>query len=249
MCSRDRPRLNHKIAQYIILGGFQDGKYYTTNSLISEGIKRIDNKRLTRYYPGSPQRWRNAHNFDTALSQLVKNYHVPIWFLKRSMNYISQECLWEKSSSWGSACYTNELISTKEKKGLEYAGADGHGILLSCDLPKKMTRTREVYVTIAGEKYIKREKYTEEVIYIKTTATMGVVVPEVANYYRNVQHRYYRIHGVDCKLCHKNVKHTKMDIICNDMGKYIDHLCPKCIKKFCKLTDGIKDAKMGRWAA
>ncbi len=251
---RDRNRLNHRIAQSFIMGGYNDTRRY--KPCLSRLYRHIESSRavrtsdrLVRYYHGNTQRWRGAISFDEALRVLIKNYHIPLWFLKRHIDYIATKCLWEKSSSWGNYRYFKESVPIEEKDGLKYAGSDGWGMLLSCDLPEKMTRRRDVEVIIDGEKYKKEEKYTVEEIYIDTTREMGVISSEVGNLYRNIQHRYYRIFGIDCKMCKKNVKHKKTDIICNDMVEYIDHFCPHCLTKFCKLTEAAKGIKMKKLAA
>lgn len=244
-------RLNHKIASYIVKGGYFDTVYNYSSARIARGIEDRDNKRLHRYYYGDTQRWRGALPFGSALSSLVKNYGVPIWFLKRSYKYIARNCIWEKSSSWDNNSYyiLPYYIEKKEWRHLKYAGATGSGILKSCSLPLKHTKYRKEKKVIDGEEYYRKVPYKVDVIDIETTDRMGIVVSEVVNYYRNVQAKYYRIHGVDCKICNKNVKHTKSDIICNDLLKYTDHICPKCLKKFCKLTDATRDIRFAKMEA
>ena len=78
-------RLNHKLAEWLcVRGGYEDKIYNYSYGRIYQNIEDRYNKRLHNYYChyGSPQRWRDAQPFHKALSILVKNYHVPIWFMK-----------------------------------------------------------------------------------------------------------------------------------------------------------------------
>jgi hypothetical protein len=229
-------RVNNRVAEKLILGGLFDDKKNENASRLYWGIADHDNKRLHRYHRSSPQRWRSSNGFSQALLSAIKDYHIPVWFLKRATPYIIENCLWEKTidHNTNSVFFEDEIELMEGMLKMQNVGGNGHFILKSADIPTKIERSKMKSVTINNKNYFESVDYFATCIHIDTTNEMGIVVGDIANMYRNVQHRFYRIFGVECKMCCKNVKHKKTDIICNDLAKYIDNICPSCLKKVCK---------------
>ncbi len=229
-------RTNHKVAEALVQGGlFDDNKnsFMTNNYRIFSGISR--NGRLRRYYFNFSQRWRDAEPLAYSLLSAIKDYHIPLWFLKRHIRYIAEHCLWEKTYS---DTLTRIWYTDDEKvaifKNLAYAGGNGNFILKNVDFPSYVNRTRDKEVEIDGEQYFKKEAYKHPYIDVHTSGEMGIVTKDIANYYRNVQHRFYRIYGLDCKMCGLHVKHKEADVVDNELSKYIGKICPTCLKRLYK---------------
>jgi hypothetical protein len=237
-------RINHKIASAFILSGWNemDNHFGSISYRLYQGIHEYTNKRLYRYIGTQPQGWRGAYNFHSALRKLQTEYHIPLWFLKRHIRYISDMCMWRKSKDYSKG---GIFIENKDDLSIfKHMAGSGNTIVYSCTIPQYISRYKEVEVVIDGEKFYKNKKCKELYVYLDMSNELGIVVSDVVNMYKNIEHRYYRRYGVDCRVCNKNVKHTEKDRICDSMAKYTHHVCPKCLRKFCDIEADI-DTLMG----
>lgn len=98
-------------------------------------------------------------------------------------------------------------------------------------------------VFIGAEDFIPKmydiAEYKKGVHCVYTSNSIKIIPIKIIAFWEAVRDRYLSIYGLDCKMCKKHKKGGSP--ICSDLSKYAIHICPDCLKKFCKLNE---DSKM-----
>ena len=250
MCIREqrKERLNLKVATWLVTkGGFFDDLHgvryrnkYDANYYLHHGIDSKKRMFKTGYIS---QEWRAASDFSIALKKAVRDYHIPISFLKRHIKYISRFCVWQKSTEWND--YSNgqirvQMTTPKHWKGLKNSAFGGDHIVLCSDNKKTIEVSVNETKIIDGISYSRRVTKEVEGVTLQDSRRMGIIVPYVNELYLNILYRYQRRYGIDCKMCNKNVKPQQPTVVCFDMLKYQTSFCHKCMARFCTLTEGTR---------
>ncbi len=190
------------------------------------------------------------HTYDTFIK--VVKLGVPIWFLKRHSRFIAHYGVWIKSQGWyGDGGYnrlkTRNIDTDRIKRETEWESLSPFNVIEHCTLPYKSTYTVKEVKKIDGKEYYhnaEKECYRQE---ITGLVRFGLYPSLIVDLWRKVRDRYLSIYGLDCKMCKKHKKNKGP--ICNDLDKYSLHICKDCLKKFCKLSDDMKELKFKNIAA
>jgi len=209
---------------------------YSLQDSISHDYEKKLSKRSGMY-------WREKrythHPLVEAYRQVCKA-GVPTWFLKRHIDFIVRECMYQPLRVQYSV-----MVGRDSREELDIAtqehGAKPYVILDHSTYYQETTRTRHIPVTIDGEKYEKLVQAPFVTNVISGYQEVSFIPSYVIGLWRLTRDKHIGIFGMTCKKCKKETKHT--DIVCNEMDKYVGHICTKCIKKFCDITEKL-DAVM-----
>lgn len=198
-------------------------------------------------YRHSSRSWRSGYSIKEAI-KLCKKNNIPLWFLKKHIKYISQECVWQKQEKY----YENITIDTNDYEYINYyyqrsfCSNGRFHVVKESDLPYNMIKYKKKFIEVDGEEYSKNVPYNISVINLVTTNDMLIYAESIRALWDMYSTRFISIYGLDCKMCGKHKKNKKSEIICDDFKKYQTQICFKCLKKFCKLTEKQKEIYIKR---
>ncbi|MDB4681367.1 hypothetical protein OAE88_00505 [bacterium] len=174
--------------------------------------------------------WRDAENPSYALRRALKE-GVPIWFIKRHIKYIAQQCVWVKSDrghSYGSDYADEENFH--ELKRLSMGGS----VLVSVDIEpmilehsNRISEETEIIngvkIRITKDEIIPKKRY-----FVNSTRDMGIYSGKIIKLWETVRYRFHRINPIECGVCGNEymiIKHNKKkdfymsDKICQNCAK------------------------------
>lgn len=189
--------------------------------------------------------WRTASDPKHALKHVLKQ-GVPMWFIKRHMDFIIDTSVWTRSHQQS---YGGDYVVVEDKDKLKFMANDGF-VLKYTDIN---THTRHKRVTLGSKTTIENGvTYKDEVtglrpyeaITVVASREMGIWSEPILRLWQKVSRRYYKIYGHLCKGCGSQYKpvwgyeHNTSKIVSQN-------ICPECSSKYVRArTDKSKQREL-----
>ncbi len=234
--TKENPLDNRITRELIIRGGLFDNKKpcYASVPNRSTKIDRLYNKLRNDNYGFGRSTWRNTA-YSIAMWQIAMDNHIPVWFLKRYIKFITSKCIWSKQGDLSTTYIKIDERYDNPTDGLTPRTLNVSGAIENIELPEVYIEHKDVPVMIEGEEYYKKVPHTTHRSHISGLFTFRFYEADIIILWETMRDRFIAIHGVDCKMCNKHKKNKKP--ICSDLARYSIHICGDCLKTFCKLTD------------